>query len=181
MGPVIFLPMHYGGGGYLSGRDWLEIIGQGCGVTYTLCSGVWALGHYMDNPTAYQIDKQLPTHLYEFYHGNGTLLNSVLYNKHFRRYDYRALYRELAHTTSELKSFSELEPLLEKHNIVRSTPDVKFPVTMVEYKFPNGVFESLNKYVHTDKEILRRVSAMRALWPGTGVIAAITGITLALS
>jgi hypothetical protein len=105
----------------------------------------------------------------------------VFYNQSFEKYNLKSLYKELAHKTSEIKTMVELEPFLEKHKIVPSTCAIKFPVTLVEYKFPNGVFESLNNFLHTDKEILRRVSAMRALWPGTGIVAVVTGLTLALT
>jgi hypothetical protein len=112
-------------------------------------------------------------------------LGSVFYDawvyQPYPKYDFTSLYKENYHTLSQFTTQNELDVFLKKHGIVPKTTKIEFPVTLLEYKFPNGVFEyNWDDVLHTDESVLKRVafwrSARRSLFPGTTLV---LGATLA--
>ena len=155
-----------------------EIVG-GFYCVFSLMNGLMEYQNF--SISTRQTNKQLPTHLYELYHKNNKPLGSVFYYGDYTLNDCYSLFRHSAYKISEIRSQPELDLLLSKHPIVPNTTSITYPVTLAEYKFPNGVFKSIAYDVlHTDKKVLRRNMFWRGLLPGTTIIAAATTISVSL-
>jgi hypothetical protein len=104
----------------------------------------------------------------------------VLHTGHSLTYDnYRSLdFKNVLKI--EICTKRALDATFIEKQIVPNTTNIKFPVTMSEYHFPSGVFASANNLLHTDKEYLRIMAAIRSFFPGTGLVALITGISIFL-
>ena len=173
-----------GGGGGGGSASW-QFMGNVLGCSYVVLSMSYAgFIAATEDTRAIATKAGTPTDLYELYHMNITKrLGSVFYDtweyKPYPSYDFSSLYKEKYHTISEIATQSELDVFLRRHGIVPKTPNIAFPVTLLEYKFPNGVFEySTYKWLHTDESVLKRVgfwrSAWRLLFPGTTFVFAAT-------
>ena len=159
-----------------SNSGW-KLVGECLGICYSSTSFLWAATHYSESLNISTVNTT-NNHIYELYHKNNRFLGSIFYMEKDYMYNYQTLHSNLKHKISEIATQSELDVFLSTHKIVPNTLSITFPVKLLEYKFPYGVFRHYgNNLLHTNKSVLQRVSVWRSLFPGTCIITAATIIS----
>ncbi len=162
-----------------------KVVLECLGMNY--CLGSFMMGGYASSCITQSKLPDIPTHLYELYHNKNKLLGTVFYeSKYYTCNESQALRKNLAYTTSQLTTQTELNTFLSTHNIVPNTTNIVFPVKVLEYNFEKGVFSSyIHSFVsptinliHTDKSVLQRAVFYRSLLPGTTFVGIATIISL---